>query len=153
MLLDSRIVPETIVRPRSFVALMSLYESNFLRLLHLVPDLSRLDGCFQSRVAGDCKLHLDVLERERYTLTLAMTYYFETKSGTVADPDMLIRVYLDGQQTEAVSLGSNYRHIGLRRLCRAHRHELDERWARNVVLNKWLEYLLDQGHLILENQF
>ena len=39
MLLDSRLVPETIVRPRSFVGLMSVYESNFLRLKHLVPDL------------------------------------------------------------------------------------------------------------------
>ena len=131
---------------------MAMYESNFLRLLNLVPDLHQLDGCYRSRVAGDIPLHFDVLERERYTLTLAMTYYFETDNGTVADPDMLVRVYLDGQQAEAVSLRSSHRHVGLQRLCRAHSHELNERWTRNVVFNKWLEYLLDQGHLILEYQ-
>jgi uncharacterized protein YqiB (DUF1249 family) len=38
----------------------------------------------------------------------------------------------------------------LRRLTRVHRAELDARWRRNIVLNKWLEYLMDKGHLILE---
>ncbi len=150
MLLDSRLVPETIVKPRSFVGLMSLYESNYLRLLHLVPELERLDGCFRSRVAGDCDLHLEILERERYTVTMALTYYFDADTGRVADPDMLVRVYLDGQLAEAMSLGSNHRHVQFRRLFLAHEKELGERWTRNVILNKWLEYLLDQGHLVLE---
>jgi len=26
------------------------------------------------------------------------------------------------------------------------RRELDERWARNVLLNKWLEYCAERGH-------
>jgi uncharacterized protein YqiB (DUF1249 family) len=24
------------------------------------------------------------------------------------------------------------------------------RWQRNIVLNKWLDYLSDQGHLVLD---
>jgi uncharacterized protein YqiB (DUF1249 family) len=44
MLRDSQLVPETIVKPKSFVGLMSLYESNYLRLLRLMPELGRLDG-------------------------------------------------------------------------------------------------------------
>jgi uncharacterized protein YqiB (DUF1249 family) len=129
---------------------MALYESNFLRLLHLVPELERLDGCFRSRVAGDCELFVDVLDRSRYTITLALTYYFETEQGRLADPDMQVRAYLDGRLAEAVSIGSKHRHAELRRLLRAGRRTLDTRWKRNVVLNKWLEYLTDQGHLILE---
>lgn len=150
MLLDSRLVPETIVSPRSFVGLMSVYESNYLRLLHLIPELERLDGCFQSRVAGDCDLHVDVLSRSRYTVTMSLTYYFETDQGRVADPDMLVRAYLDGQLAEAMSLGAEHRHVEFRRLLRTHGKELSERWQRNIVLNKWLDYLLEQGHLILE---
>jgi uncharacterized protein YqiB (DUF1249 family) len=152
MLLDSILVPETIIKPRSFAGLMSVYESNYLRLLNLIPELERLDGCYRSRVAGECDLHLDILERERYTVTLSMTYYFANESGSVADPDMLVRVYLDGQLAEAMSLGKNYRHVQFRRRYRACRAELGERWTRNVILNKWLEYLMDQGHLILEQQ-
>ena len=152
MLLDSLLVPETIVTPRSFVGLMSVYESNFLRLLHLIPELEQLDGCYRSRVAGDCDLHLDILERERYTLTLSLTYYFDSGSERVADPDILIRAYLDGRMAEAVCLGSDHRHAAFRRLCHAHSEVLQERWDRNIVLNKWLEYLVDQGHLVLEQQ-
>ena len=108
MLLDSHLVPETIAKPRSFVGLMALYESNYLRLIQLVPELDRLDGCFRSRVAGDCDLYVEILERSRYTVTLSLTYHFE------------------------------------------HREELDRRWRVNMVLNKWLDYLGEQGHLVLE---
>lgn len=150
MLLDSRLVPETIVRPRSFVGLMALYESNYLRLLHLIPELERLDGCFRSRVAGDCDLHIDVMERSRYTVTLSLTYFFESDEGLLAEPDILVRAYLDGQLAEAMQVANGQRHSTLRRLVRQLGAELDERWARNVVLNKWLDYLIEQGHLVLE---
>lgn len=150
MLVDSRIVPETIVRPRSFAGLMALYDSNFIRLSHLVPDIEHLDGCFRSRVAGDCDLHLEIMERCRYTVTLSLTYHLKTDTGLFADPDMLVRVYLDGRMAEAMAIGKAQRHEALRRLVVKHTEELDQRWRRNVVLNKWLEYLSDQGHLILD---
>ena len=150
MLLDCQIVPQTIVKPKSFVGLMALYESNYLRLLHLIPELERIDGCFRSRVAGDCELHADILERCRYTITLSLTYYFDNDDGRSADPDLRVRAYLDGRLAEAMDLNGNHRHAELRRLAKAHQREPDDRWRRNVVLNKWLEYLTDHGHMILE---
>lgn len=152
MLLDYQLVPQTIVKPKSFVGLMAMYESNYLRLLQLIPELERLDGCYRSRVAGDCDLHVEILERCRYTVTLSLTYFFENGEGRVADPDMTVRAYLDGQLAESMNLCGEHRHTELRRLAKAHRKELDKRWQRNVVLNKWLEYLSDQGHLILDRQ-
>lgn len=150
MLLDSYLVPQTIVKPRSFVGLMALYESNYLRLLRLIPEVDRLDGCFRSRVAGDCDLHIEVLERFRYTVTLSLTYFLETDDGLFVDPDMTVRVYLDGQQAEAMAISNKHRHVALNDLIRESRRELDLRWRRNIVLNKWLEYLSDKGHLILD---
>ena len=150
MLLDSHLVPQTVVKPRSFVGLMALYESNYLRLLRLIPEIDRLDGCFRSRVAGDCDLHIEILERCRYTVTLSLTYHLETDDGLLIDPDMTIRVYLDGQLAEAMGVGERQRHAALRRLVLEHRRELDIRWQRNIILNKWLEYLSDQGHLVLD---
>jgi uncharacterized protein YqiB (DUF1249 family) len=150
MLLDSQLVPQTIIRPRSFVGLMTLYESNFLRLRQLIPELERLDGYYQSRVAGDCDLHLEIIDRSRYTVTLSLSYFFQVDGVRIADPDMKVRAYLDGCLAEAMSLCGDHRHAELRRLTRAHRAELDSRWRRNIVLNKWLEYLMDQGHLVLE---
>ncbi len=129
---------------------MSLYESNYLRLLRLIPEVARLDGCFRSRVAGDCDLYVEVLERCRYTVTLSLTYHFETDEGLLIDPDMTIRVYLDGQLAEAMAIGKKQRHAALLQLVRQQRRELDLRWQRNSILNKWLDYLSDQGHLILD---
>ena len=150
MLLDSHLVPETIAKPRSFVGLMALYESNYLRLFRLIPELDRIDGCFQSRVAGDCDLHVEILERCRYTVTLSLTYHLETDDGLLIDPDMTVRAYLDGKLAEVMAVGECRRHTPLRRLVREHAEELDRRWRRNIVLNKWLDYLSEQGHLVLE---
>ena len=150
MLLDSHLVPETIAKPRSFVGLMALYESNYLRLIQLVPELDRLDGCFRSRVAGDCDLYVEILERSRYTVTLSLTYHFETDDGLLTDPDMSVRAYLDGRLAEVLAIGRRQRHPALRQLVREHREELDRRWRVNMVLNKWLDYLGEQGHLVLE---
>lgn len=152
MLLDSHLVPQTVLKRGSFVGLMALYESNYLRLLRLIPEVARLDGCFRSRVAGDCDLYVEVLECCRYTVTLSLTYHFETDDGLLMDPDMVIRVYLDGQLAEAMSIGKKQRHEALRQLVRQHGLELDRRWQRNCILNKWLEYLSDSGHLVLERQ-
>ena len=150
MLQDYLLSPETIVKPKSFVGLMSLYDSNFFRLNHLIPELHRLDGYYRSRVAGDCDLHVEILERSRYTVTMALSYFFQEEGVRVADPDMKVRVYLDGQLAESLGFSGEHRHAAFRRLTRMHRAELDARWRRNIILNKWLDYLMDQGHLILE---
>ena len=150
MLLDSQLVPQTIIRPNSFVGLMALYESNYLRLLRLIPEIDRLDGCFRSRVAGECDLYVEIIETSRYTVTLSLTYHLATDAGMLLDPDMTVRMYLDGQQAEVLAIGEKQRHEALRRLAFEHREELDRRWRCNTVLNKWLEYLSDQGHLILD---
>lgn len=150
MLLDHQLVPQTVVRPNSFVGLMSLYESNYLRILQLIPEIDRLDGCFRSRVAEQCDLHVEIIERCRYTVTLSLTYLFDSEDGGIARPDMVIRAYLDGELAEAMSVAAEPRHEHWSKLISVHERELSARWKRNIMLNKWLEYLSDQGHLILE---
>lgn len=160
---DSLIVPQTLVRARSFSGLMSLYESNYIRLRQLVPGLERVEGAHCSSCDDDLPLHLEVLERTRYTATLQLTYLFardasagDTVSSAagdaadtarwLADPDLRLRVYFDGRLAEAMSLTSRHRHVILRRIAACHREELDSRWRHNMMLNKWLEYCLDAGH-------
>ncbi len=150
MLQEYLLVPETIVKPGSFAGLMSLYESNFLRLQQLIPELYRLDGYYRSRVAGDCDLHVEFLERSRYTVTMSLSYFFYEEGVRISDPDMKVRVYLDGLLAECLGFSGEHRHTVFGRLSRVHRAELDARWRRNIILNKWLEYLMDQGHLVLE---
>ncbi len=150
MLQDHLLSPETLLKPKSFVGLMALYDSNYLRLNQLIPELDRLDGYYRSRVAGDCDLHVEIIQRSRYTITMSLSYFFNEGGIRIADPDMKVKVYLDGQMAESTGFSGEHRHAAFRRLTRMHRAELDKRWRRNIILNKWLEYLMDQGHLILE---
>jgi uncharacterized protein YqiB (DUF1249 family) len=155
MIADSLIVPECIYRPGSFTGLMTLYESNFLKLQQLLGDeLNGLrDGC--SRAEEDCDLHLSVSTRDRYTTTFRLTYWFDAtaadspddaQAAQIADPDLTLKLYHDARLLEAVSLAKFHRHHKLREFARHHIDELDRRWQRNMMLNKWLDYLIDSGH-------
>ena len=125
---------------------MSLYESNYLRLHWLLDDLADLRPAEVSRVRSDLPLHLEVLDRSPYTTTLRMTYYFEDARQSVADPDLRIRVYHDAGLAEAMACRQRHLHHALRRFDTAPGDELERRWARNSMLNKWLEYCHDHGH-------
>ena len=133
-------------RPRSFVALMSLYESNYLRLSQLAGDLKGLADLRVSRVADDCDLRLTVTERSPYTTSFDLTYLFQQEDGVSTYPDMRVRVYHDARLVEAQEWAAQHDHEALRRLRGLAERELDQRWARNTMLNKWLEYCIDRGH-------
>ena len=49
-------------QPGSFVSLMTLYESNFVRLGWLVGDLRAITGRSVSHAGSDCDLYLTPLE-------------------------------------------------------------------------------------------
>jgi uncharacterized protein YqiB (DUF1249 family) len=122
-------------RPRSFVALMGLYESNYIRLGWLAGDLVALDGRHRSVVENDCDLLLTMTERSPYTSTVNLTYLLPGAQGEMQFPDMRVRVYHDAHLAEAQEWAGTHA-----------QRELDQRWARNVMLNKWLEYCVERGH-------
>ena len=70
MLTDSRIVLPRPTRPLTFTGLMTLYESNYVRLGWLLPDLQSLDAQRVSSPDTDLPLHARLLERARYTTTI-----------------------------------------------------------------------------------
>jgi len=149
---DSLALASWRARPRTFVALMGLYESNYVRMKWLahVPGLASslhaLDGTHRSSVAGDCDLLLSVTERTPYTSTVNLTYVLPEPTGTVQYPDMRVRIYHDAHLAEAQEWASSHGPHVLKALRIQAERELDQRWARNVMLNKWLEYCVERGH-------
>jgi len=146
MLSDALSIVSWRSRPRSFVALMSLYESNFLRLATLAGELRHLPDSRVSCVADDCDLRLSVQERSPYTTSFDLTYLFGEGEEATTYPDMRVRIYHDARLVEAQEWASQHGHEALRRLRGLAERELDQRWARNTMLNKWLEYCIDRGH-------
>lgn len=148
MLVDSLIVPQCVYRPGSFSGLMTVYESNYLKFDQLCGHVTPRDDFIVSSSPEDLDLHLAVLRRERYTTTLKLTYLFDDPQPEepVPDPDLLVRIYHDAALVEAVAAREKHRHRVLAELARSHAGELDRRWTINIMLNKWLDYLLDNGH-------
>ena len=126
---------------------MTVYESNYLKLDQLIGEISPANSELTSCVPGDCDLYLQTLCRERYTSTLKLTYWFEDEQGEcIPDPDLTIRIYHDAALVEAVGGRQTHHHHLLRALAQTHSGELDRRWRVNMMLNKWLDYLLENGH-------
>ncbi|MCP5328651.1 MAG: DUF1249 domain-containing protein [Sinobacteraceae bacterium] len=147
---DSSALTSWRARPRSFVALMGLYESNYTRLGWLVEDVRKLGDLSMSVVDGDCELVLKMTERGPYTATFTLTYLLPEREapGAVAtsSPDLSVRVYHDARLAEALDWAPVHEHQILRRIRRMAERELDQCWARNTMLNKWLEYCVERGH-------
>ena len=146
MLNDTLTLVSWRARPRSFVALMGLYESNYIRLGWLAGRLRELEGRHRSSVSGDCDLLLTVTERSPYTTTLRLTYVLPEASCMREYPDMRVRIYHDAHLAEALEWATAQSHGILRTLRSRAERELDQRWARNMMLNKWLEYCVERGH-------
>jgi uncharacterized protein YqiB (DUF1249 family) len=142
-------------RPRGFAALMSLYESNYLKLAQLAGDPARLCGERVSHVAGGCDLRLLVLEQCPYTTTLGLTHLFHDPATVdpglktlLTYPDVRVRVYRDARMAQAQHWPADLPEPFGRDPGEAGR-ELQQRWLFNNMLNKWLEYCIDLGHSLV----
>lgn len=136
----------------SFAGLMSLYEQNYIRFNLLVNNLEDLKDNAQSIRAGEITLHLQLLEKCRYTTTVLLTYRIKSDTDEIKTPDLKIRLYHDAQQAEVMSC---CRHDPdafewlERRSCRT---TVQWRWRMNQLLYKWLNHCLKMGHRFPQNQ-
>jgi len=147
MVVDSLLVPQCIYRPGTFTGLMTLYESNYIKLNQLATALEWPADAMVSSSPRDNDLYAEIVRREPYTTTLRLTYWFDDADGVAApDPDIVVRVYHDARLVEAVSSREAHRHTKLRELAFRSNAELDRRWRLNMLLNKWLDYLFEVGH-------
>ena len=147
MIADSDIVPECLYGPESFGGLMALYESNYLLLKTLMrsADLC-VTPALKSVSDNDEILYLDQESATRYTQILRLTYIFDEEQGMVADPDLRVRVYHDARMTEVLTWAGQHRHQFLQDLHAGADRQLNKCWRKNMVLSKWLNYLLENGH-------
>lgn len=129
-------------------ALIELYESNYVRLMRLAPELESLDGTLVSRVAGALDLYLTVDERFKFTTSVLLTYRFQDEEVSL-EPRARLFVYHDVRSAEVVSHYRRRRDRTIRRGLRGRMPEVERRYRMNRFLNKWLRFCAHQGHLFL----
>lgn len=152
--------------------LQELHTEIFRQLQLLIPDEIAHYDSFQSRVHGSPLLRMDILERHPYTHFVRLTYQFTRDDALEIAPDAHIRVYNDARLAEATSFdqaqgfdrhapkkagqrpkmanGAPLNGSSSRLLPSAAWFQpfqvLKNSWQRNQALDKWLGYLLHQGH-------
>ena len=148
VIVDSYMVVQGDVCPGSFGGLMALYESNYIKLLQLLGEWRAGDIQAVSNAEDDLPLYLRQRadDSNRYTQDLRLTYVFRDAGPPQEDPDLCVRLYLDARMAEVRSWSASHRHGVLLHLRDRYGRELDRRWSRNMMLSKWLDYLLERGH-------
>lgn len=133
-------------RPVRISALIELYERNFRLIECLAPELELPFDDAVSYSASDLPLRLTVIERGRYTAAFRLTYEFAEPGGPRLDPDLKVRVYRDARLAEALSTPIRPSWLATDEGDPQALQYLDEQWSRNLLLHKWLHYLLGHGH-------
>ncbi len=139
------------LRPR-LKRLQEMQEEIYRQLLLLIPDHVVHYDSFQSRVSGSPLLRMDILERHPYTHFLRLTYEFEENEQRELSPDAHIRMYQDARLAEVTSFNPEQ---GCKRLAHPwypHYQLFQRTWRQNLALDKWLGYLLYQGHSVVTMQ-
>ncbi|PID59935.1 MAG: hypothetical protein CSB44_12315 [Gammaproteobacteria bacterium] len=132
-----------------FAALMELYESNYILLRRLIPNLTALEGGSEQRYlswrAGAVPLELSAIEHSRYTSSFRLSYRFSSRRQPSREPDLTIRLYHDARSAEVMTglLPSSRRDA---RGEPRRRRDLGEGMRLNRFFNRWLAYCLRQGH-------
>ncbi|MEM8843760.1 MAG: DUF1249 domain-containing protein [Pseudomonadota bacterium] len=133
-------------KPNTFAGLMELYESNYIKIRKLCNSFNVIDDYSISRIQNGLDLHMLVIERTKYTITVNLSYRF-IENQKISDlehyPNILVKIYFDAMQAEV-----------LRRVSKPRSHQgspiksngLCNKWADNRFLFKWLSFCLHQGH-------
>ncbi|HEX7348158.1 MAG TPA: DUF1249 domain-containing protein [Rhodanobacteraceae bacterium] len=132
--------------PDRFGWLMGLYAENHQRLLRLFAPHRLAVGEYVSSVGDGLDVQLSVQQRHPYTLELGLTYAVVDASTGHPAPSAQVRCYLDAHMTEALHCepGRDLWQV-LGPLVPA-RNVLQHRLRMNAFLDRWLEYLAEQGH-------
>ena len=143
MILDYEIVPQSIAEPNSFVGLMTLYESNYIKINHLFPKIRQYDTDKSIKSPFGNDIHLGISKKTKYTMIISMTYSFEESEIIEYEPNLIIKVYFDSRSAEVISIGKLSKKSKLRDITYQNKNIINELWRRNIILNKWLDYIID----------
>lgn len=126
--------------------LQQVCEANYQKLSDLIPDLARIDASATARAEDKPALHLKLLERSPYTLTLELTHAFTPESGEALEPAVKIRVCLDAKTAEALCDHCRPMVIDALRPAPSAREVMDYKWDLNYFLTRWLDHCLSNDY-------
>ncbi len=141
---DSKIVIDKPQKPMSFAALMTLYESNYQRLMNLLQ-VHRQDLDFQEFTFKHAQhiVYCRVEDVTKYTALLCIDEDQVSQGEPVRVNHFRVRIYHDARLAAVQSSLQDNSHYQLNELpITAER--IQALWAQNMFFNKWLAYCMDR---------
>jgi len=121
---------------------MWVFEDNYRLMLALAPVRHGGDAFRFTDTDGRTQLEVAVLERARYTTSLALTRYFHAGSDLLPDLMMRARLYHDARVMEVIEYQECQRLPAPYEIAHAGRFNRDERRQSNHLLNELLRHCL-----------
>lgn len=149
-----RLLPGKLTATMSFInpvnksiCLEQVCESNYQKLLKLIPDLMAFKATAIGLAPHHSTLHLEIIERTPYTLTVELSHSFNKSLA----PAVKIRIYLDAQLAEVLS---DHARAGVAQVFKdpgLSREIMNYKWRLNYFLQKWLDHCLKKDYLFSVN--
>lgn len=129
---------------------MAECETNYLRLLKLLPDLEEND-CWRFAVSDESlhlgELAIKVTERSKYT-TLLRIWQQDSWGHWLSQPELSVRMYHDARMAEVVGYQKQRHFDGRYRYPNPKMRQPDEKMQINLFLAEWLTHLKNYGHSV-----
>jgi uncharacterized protein YqiB (DUF1249 family) len=148
-----RLLPGKLTTAMSFVnpvnksyCLEQICESNYQKLLKLIPELLTLKETAIGLAPNNTTLHITVIESTPYTMTVELSHCFNRNPDEFLEPAVKIRIYLDAQLAEVLSdharasVAQVFKNPGLSR------EIMNYKWRLNYFLQKWLDHCLKKDY-------
>ncbi len=133
---------------KSYTNLMPLYEANYRKLAELVPDFDGIDHAIILGKQDDLSLHLQIIERFKYTSTIMLSCCSVAENTHVSDPFLKIRVYHDARVAEVLGFQGHVRIQPFYPYPNPKMYQRDEKRQINRFLGELLDYCLLKGYLV-----
>lgn len=132
---------------RKLAFLLETYESNYRGIQKLLPEREQF---VRLGAAGEPDLFVEPLENTPYTETLLLTYRFperiDNEWQTLEEPCLVVRLFHDAEVAEVLKVGEHEHVMLLKEFATDNAEYSQHRWQMNMLLSKWLSYLLDRGY-------
>lgn len=126
--------------------LEQLCESNYQKLLLLIPDLLSLKGSAIGLAAHNTNLHLNVINHTPYTMTVELSHRFNKNLGDFPSPAVHIRLYVDAQLAEVLNDHARASVAHVFKDPSLSKEIMNYKWRLNYFLQKWLDHCLKKHY-------
>ena len=121
-------------------------ESNYQKLLRLVPDLLSFKESATGIAHHQSNLYLKVLALSPYTMTIELSHCFNTPSDSFVEPALHIRLYLDAQIAEVLNDHNRPQVTQVYKIPSLSTEIMNYKWRLNYFLQKWLDHCLKKQY-------